>query len=100
MEKTLKIISPTEAKELNPYGEKPVIKTNDMFLEYANVKKLEQWQAAESSLKTYRITNIRSLCNEERHFLYRVTEFVEAPAYIGHSYLFKINDKDLTVVIL
>lgn len=33
-----------EIYSVNPYGEKPKVLTNDMFMEYGNIKKTEEWE--------------------------------------------------------
>ena len=85
MNKTLKIISPTEARELNPLGEEP---ERDNYIKgniYDYLNDVNEWQAAEASLKTYRIVackrlkiSSKPLTNEVVDWImYKCSEFEE-----------------------
>ncbi len=114
MEKTLKIISPTEAREINPLGEYPKQRSVPFLADKETINKYlvglehkqNEWQAAEASLKTYRIipqftAGWSPSYNNPDGFGVSEDEVSEPILYdIGSTHLCKVNDEDLTAIIL
>lgn len=98
--KTLKIISPTEAREINDMltvseyqeftkcGMEGLLSYEEAFIE------------AEDSLKTYRITNEPYIGESNGVQMFYIKGGYIIKAEVGSPHLCKVNDKDLTAYIL
>lgn len=47
------LLEANEIYTVNPLGERPVVKTNDMFLEYGNIRDQEKWDSLQENTASW-----------------------------------------------